>query len=112
MNVSDQGRWTELADHYDRHDTAEEMNGGRWETDVSPEPMITTSLRLPQRLMADVRADARRRGMKPSALIREIIEQGLGGVPRQRDLEQRVRALEDAIRPHRGATSLEPGRDS
>jgi hypothetical protein len=99
MNVSDHERWAELADHYDSHDTAEEMNGGRWETDVTPEPMITTSLRLPQWLMADVRADARRRGIKPSALIREILEQELtSGVPRQRDLEQRVRALEDAIR--------------
>lgn len=98
MNVSDGERLVELADHYDSHDTAEEMNGGRWETDVNPEPMITTSLRLPQRLMANVRADARRRGMNPSALIREILEQELGGVPRQRDLEQRVRDLEDAIR--------------
>lgn len=104
MNVPDHERWAELADHYDSHDTAEEMHSGRWETDVSPEPMITTSLRLPQRLMANVRADARRRGMKPSALIREILEQELGGVqelsdvPRQRDMEQRIRALEDAVR--------------
>lgn len=49
--------------------------------------------------MANVRDEARGRGMKPSALIREILEQELtGGVPRQRDLEQRVRVLEDAVR--------------
>ncbi|MGQ0719554.1 MAG: hypothetical protein ACT4NP_20010 [Pseudonocardiales bacterium] len=48
--MSDHERWAELADHYDSHDTTDEMKGGRWETDVTPEPMITTALRLSQRL--------------------------------------------------------------
>lgn len=64
-----------------------------------PEPMITTSIRLPQGLMAEVRTEADRRGIKPSALIRRIVEGELAsGLPRQPDLELRVGALEDAVR--------------
>lgn len=85
--------------YYDTHDTADEMDGGHWETETVPEPMITTSLRLPQPLMAAVRAEAARRGLKPSTLIREILEREItSAVPHQRDLEQRVQALEEAMR--------------
>ena len=81
------------------HDTTERMDGGRWATEVIPEPMITTSIRLPQRLMADVRTEADRRGIKPSALIRRIVEGELAAdLPQQPDLELRVGALEEAVR--------------
>jgi hypothetical protein len=88
-----------LGRNHHSQDTNEKTNGDRWETEVIPEPMITTSLRLPQRLMADVRTEAGRRGIKPSALIRTILEGELAGsLPEQPDLELRVGALEDAVR--------------
>lgn len=88
-----------LERNYHSHDTTERMNGGRWATEVIPEPMITTSIRLPQRLMADVRTEADRRGIKPSTLIRRIVEGELAGrLSRQPDLELRVGALEEAVR--------------
>ncbi|MBG0818563.1 hypothetical protein [Planomonospora sp. ID82291] len=42
-------------------------------TDESRDQMITTSLRLPKPVMDAVRARAAERGVKPSALIREVI---------------------------------------
>ncbi len=42
----------EMRDYYDTHSTADEMtNGGAWETDVDPDPMVTTSLCLPKSLL-------------------------------------------------------------
>jgi len=40
-----------LRDHYDNNSTAEDMENGVWETDVDPDPMVTTSLRLPKLLL-------------------------------------------------------------
>ena len=98
-DVRDDERWAGLADHYGSHDTATATSGGCWHTDAIPAPMITTTLRLPQQMMTGVRAEASRVGMKPSAFIRAVLERELtGGVPRQRDLEQRVDAVEDAVR--------------
>lgn len=66
----------ELREHYDTTSTAEEMltDGGRWETDVDPDPMVTTSLRLPRSLLDWVREQAAEERVKPTALIRRWIE--------------------------------------
>ncbi len=80
-----------LASHYDTHDTTAELASATRDEDVTVEPMVTTSLRLPRSVMQDVRDEARRAGVRPTALMRGWIEeraraatqaQGVAGAPR------------------------------
>ena len=66
-----------LAAHYDTHDTAPGMEHGEW---VDPRPMKTTSLRLPADVVEALKSLAYARGMRYTALVREIIEHALNGV--------------------------------
>jgi predicted DNA-binding protein len=66
-----------LAAHYDTHDTSAEMEHGEW---VDPRPMQTTSLRLPGDVVDALKALAQTRGMRYTALVREIIEHAVNGV--------------------------------
>lgn len=68
----------ELIEYYDGHDTAEEMERGRI---VEPlvDPMIVVSLRLPKRTLDEVRAIAAERAVRPTALIREWVEDAISG---------------------------------
>jgi hypothetical protein len=60
-----------LADHYERTDTSAEMEDGQW---MDPQPMRTTSLRLPEHVIADLRAEARREGVRYTELVRRVLE--------------------------------------
>lgn len=84
----------QIRDYADSHDLSEEIEQGHWETDVADDPMITTSLRLPKSLLDWVRVQAAEQHVKPTAWIRELIEQQRAGRP---DLEDRVRALEATV---------------
>ncbi|MFC0546254.1 CopG family antitoxin [Kutzneria chonburiensis] len=64
----------ELADYYDNNDTSGEMDAGEW---VDPRPMVTTSLRLPDAMVAALKEEARRRGIRYTALVREVLESHL-----------------------------------
>jgi predicted DNA-binding protein len=66
-----------LAAYYDANDTSAEMEHGEW---VDPRPMKTTSLRLPGDVVDALRVLAQTRGMRYTALVREIIEHALNGV--------------------------------
>ena len=66
-----------LAAHYDNHDTSAEMEHGEW---VDPRPMQTTSLRLPGDVVDALKALAQSRGMRYTALLREIVEHAVNGV--------------------------------
>lgn len=66
-----------LAAYYDANDTSSEMEDGEW---VDPRPMKTTSLRLPGDVVDALKALAQTRGMRYTALVREIIEHALNGV--------------------------------
>jgi len=61
----------QLAEHYDTHDTSAEMERGEW---VEPQPMVTTSLRLPSPLVAALKAEARREGVRYTMLLRRVLE--------------------------------------
>lgn len=63
-----------LADHYDRTDTSAEMAHGHW---VEPQPMKTTSLRLPEQVIDDLRAEARHEGVRYTELVRRVLESHL-----------------------------------
>ncbi|MBK0866286.1 MAG: ribbon-helix-helix protein, CopG family [Saccharopolyspora sp.] len=64
----------ELAAYYDAHDTSEEMEQGQW---VEPQPMKTTSLRLPADVVEALKKLAQARGVRYTALLREIVEQAV-----------------------------------
>lgn len=66
----------DLAAYYDTHDTSSAMEEGEW---VDPRPMKTTSLRLPADVVEALKALAQTRGMRYTALVREIIEHALTG---------------------------------
>ena len=86
----------EAAAYAETHDLADEMDGGQWidATEPDPDPMISTSLRLPQSLLDWVRQQAAEQGIKHTALIRIWLEQKRGGTV---DINQRVRRLEAAV---------------
>lgn len=64
----------ELAEHYDSNDTSVEMDAGEW---VDPRPMATTSLRLPDTVVTALKEEARRKGVRYTALVREVLEHHL-----------------------------------
>ncbi len=65
-----------LARHYDDTDASDEIAEGRI---VTPEPMVTTSLRLPRSVVEQLRREAGRRGMRYTTLLREVAEQHVTG---------------------------------
>ncbi|MGH9067836.1 MAG: hypothetical protein ACRD0J_10155 [Acidimicrobiales bacterium] len=89
----------DIAAHADSHDFALEMDQGVWEDDTQPDPMVTTSLRLPKSLLDWVRERAADQHVRPSVLIRQWIEQrrDVGGGAGIEDLAVRVERLERAV---------------
>jgi len=69
-----------IREHYDNHDTSEDLASAFEagtvveEGDTADDPMITTSLRLPRSVLQAVRQRAAAEGIKPTALMRRIIE--------------------------------------
>lgn len=66
----------EIAEYYETHDTASEMEGGRVVQPLS-DPMIVTSVRLPKSTLDQIRNEAGHRGIGPTQLIRQWIEAAL-----------------------------------
>lgn len=97
----------ELDAFYSTYDTSEEIDAGEV---VTPEPMATTSLRLPGEVVERLRAEAANRGIRYTTLIREVLMSHVTAgelssralASRLDELEQeydrRLRRLEDAQR--------------
>ncbi len=90
---------TELAAYYDSHDTSAEMEDGQL---VDPRPMRTTSLRLPADVVEALKSLARARGIRYTALIREIVEQTvygshLSGHGELTEINERLARIEAAV---------------
>jgi len=68
------GNMDALRDHFDNSDLSGAIDSATWETDVDPDPMIVTSIRLPKSLLDWVREQAAEEQLKPTALIRRWIE--------------------------------------
>lgn len=97
----------ELDAFYSASDTSNEIDAGEV---VTPQPMTTTSLRLPGEVVRRLRAQATNRGIRYTTLIREVLmsyvtDEGpssralasrLDGLEREHD--RRLRRLEDAQR--------------
>lgn len=94
------GELDDLAAYYDSHDTATEMKHGQW---VDPRPMKTTSLRLPEDVVKALKTRAHERGMRYTALLREIVESSVRSEPaaaQHEDLaqiNQRLARIEAAL---------------
>lgn len=71
----DKDQLAALREQYDNNSTVSQMGDGTWETEVAPDPMVTTSLRLPKSELDWVREQAAEAGVKPTALIRRWIEE-------------------------------------
>lgn len=96
-----------LAEFYSNHDVSEEIDAGDV---VTPEPMVTTSLRLPRDIVDRLRAEAAARGIRYTSLIREVLVAHVTGREPssralasrldglEREYDRRLRRLEDAQR--------------
>ncbi len=91
-----------LADYYAAHDTGDEMEGGEW---IEPQPMVTTSLRLPADVLDQLKRQARLRHVRYTTYVRSVLEQVADGGPSS-DLAQIAERLDRIER----AVTVEKGR--
>jgi hypothetical protein len=68
------------AEHYEAGDASADLDRADYDDSTVAEPMVTTSLRLPKPVMDAVRAAADALGMRPTALMREWVEQQVVGL--------------------------------
>jgi predicted DNA binding CopG/RHH family protein len=64
---------TELRDYYDKTDVTDEFADAELDTRIADEVMVSTSIRLPQSLVAKVRAQAAALGIPATTLMRQWV---------------------------------------
>src|SRR5579875_2359683 len=98
----------EIADYAQHHDFAAEMDQCTWETGTETDPMVTTSVRLPKSLLDWVRQRAAAQHLRPSALIRQWIEQCRAAASAEGagNRAARVERLERAVFPDPRASGV------
>lgn len=69
----DQDKIDQLRDYYDTTDVAKHFTDAILQTDKATEVLVSTSIRLPQSLMNQVRAQAVELGIPATTLIRQWI---------------------------------------
>ena len=86
----------QLADYYDSHDTSAEMEDGTW---VEPQPMATTSLRLPADVIRELKRQAQARHVRYTTYVRSILEHAARGTlpPDIADITERLERIERAV---------------
>jgi hypothetical protein len=86
----------ELAEYYDSHDTSGEMEHGEW---IEPQPMATTSLRLPADVIDQLKRQARARHVRYTSYVRSILERAAHGgpLPEIADIAERLDRIERAV---------------
>ena len=101
-----------LAEYYDTHDTSTEMDNGDW---VEPQPMVTTSLRLPADVIDQLKQQARTRHVRYTTYVRAILEHAArgGSLTEWAEITERLDRIERALSvglPHDDQkTALNPG---
>lgn len=85
-----------LAEYYGSHDTSEEMGHGEW---VEPQPMATTSLRLPAEVIGQLKRQAKDRHLRYTSYVRLILERAAetGPQPELADIAERLERIERAL---------------
>jgi len=91
----------QLASYYDPHDTSPEMEHGTW---VEPQPMATTSLRLPADVISQLKRQAQARHIRYTTYVRSILEHAASGAlpPEIADITERLERIERAVTGGRG----------
>lgn len=89
-------RVSELAEYADTHNLSAELEQAYRDETTDSDPMVTTSLRLPESLLDWVRDQADAEGLRPTALLRRWIEERRDGTM---GLAERVRRLEGIVLP-------------
>jgi hypothetical protein len=86
----------QLAGYYDSHDTSAEMEHGTW---VEPQPMATTSLRLPADVISELKRQAQARHIRYTTYVRSILERAASGTlpPDIADITERLERIERAV---------------
>jgi len=86
----------QLASYYDSHDTSAEMEHGTW---VEPQPMATTSLRLPADVISQLKRQAQARHVRYTTYVRSILERAANGTlpPDMADISERLERIERAV---------------
>lgn len=69
----DQNKIDRLRDYYDTTDVAEHFADATVQTDTATEVLVSSSIRLPQSLMNQVRAQAAELGIPATTLMRQWI---------------------------------------
>ena len=90
------GELDELASYYETHDTSAEMEHGHW---VDPQPMATTSLRMPVEVIEQLKRQAQARHVRYTAYVRSILERAASGEPpaEMSDITERLERIERAV---------------
>jgi predicted DNA binding CopG/RHH family protein len=87
-----------LAGYYETHDTSTEMEHGER---VEPQPMATTSLRLPAEVIDELKRQARARNIRYTSYVRSILEQAAqaqgGSPPDMAEITRRLERIERAV---------------
>lgn len=85
-----------LAGYYGDHDTSEEMGHGEW---VEPQPMATTSLRLPAEVIGQLKRQAKDRHLRYTSYVRLILERAAAADPQPElaDITERLERIERAL---------------
>jgi len=85
-----------LASYYDSRDTGAEMEHGSW---VEPQPMATTSLRLPADVISALKRQAQDRHVRYTAYVRSILERAASGTlpPDMAEITERLERIERAV---------------
>jgi predicted DNA binding CopG/RHH family protein len=91
----------QLADYYESHDTSTEMEHGTW---VEPQPMATTSLRLPADVISQLKRQAQARHVRYTTYVRSILERAGSGTlpPDISDITERLELIQQAVTNGRG----------
>jgi hypothetical protein len=86
----------ELAEYYDSHDTSEQIEHGEW---VEPQPMATTSLRLPADVIEQLKRQAQAGHVRYTSYVRSILERAARGGPPPEiaDITERLERIERAV---------------
>ncbi|MCO7196265.1 BrnA antitoxin family protein [Pseudonocardia sp. McavD-2-B] len=83
-----------LRNYYDQTDLSANIDNGQLDTDVDPNPMVTTSLRLPKDVLDWVREQAAAQHVRPTTLLRQWVEERRSNTA---NLESRLARLEQAV---------------
>lgn len=67
----------ELREYYDTHDTSEELEEATYDDTIAESPMVGITVRFPKSALDRVRAIADARGVKVTALIRDLVERAI-----------------------------------